>query len=146
MPCSTSTDRRPARAVLHEARSYHHTSGAHGGHPAIEAFRDAESFYATLAHESAHWTRHPSRLNRDFGRKIWGDEGYVREELVAELASAFLSADLGITPEVREDQAAYIASWLRVLKNDKRSIFSAASQAQKAADYLHGFQLTVALD
>ena len=108
--------------------------------PVIDAFRDAESFYATLAHESAHWTRHSSRLDRDFGRKQWGDEGYAREELVAELSSAFLCADLGLTPEVRDDHASYIASWLTVLKNDKRAIFSAASHAQKAADYLHGLQ------
>jgi antirestriction protein ArdC len=105
--------------------------------PAIEAFRDAESFYATLAHESAHWTRHPSRLDRDFGRKHWGDEGYAREELVAELAGAFLAADLGLTPEVREDHAAYIASWLTVLKNDKRAIFTAAAHAQRAVEFLH---------
>src|SRR5262249_45373471 len=106
--------------------------------PVIEAFRDAESFYATLAHESAHWTKHPARLGRDFGRKAYGDEGYAREELVAELASAFLCADLSLTPEVREDHAAYIASWLTVLKNDRRAIFRAASHAQKAVDFLHG--------
>jgi antirestriction protein ArdC len=106
--------------------------------PVIEAFRDAESFYATLAHESAHWTKHPTRLDRSFGRKAWGDEGYAREELVAELASAFLCADLNLTPEVRQDHSAYIASWLTVLKNDKRAIFSSAAHAQKAADYLHG--------
>ena len=106
--------------------------------PVIEAFRDAESFYATLSHESAHWTKHPSRLDRSFGRKAWGDEGYAQEELVAELASAFLCADLGITPELREDHAAYIANWLTVLKNDKRAIFTAAAHAQKAVDYLHG--------
>ena len=75
------------------------------------------------------------------GRVKWGDEGYAREELVAELGSAFLCADLGITPEIREDHAAYIASWLDVLKGDKRFIFSAASHAQRAADYLHGLQL-----
>jgi antirestriction protein ArdC len=108
--------------------------------PVIEAFRDAESFYATLAHESAHWTKHPSRLDRDFGRKQWGDEGYAREELVAELASAFVCADLGITPEVMSDHASYIANWLTVLKNDKRAIFSAAAHAQKAVDYLHGLK------
>jgi antirestriction protein ArdC len=108
--------------------------------PVIEAFRDAESFYATLAHESTHWTRHPSRLDRSFGRKAWGDEGYAREELVAELASAFLCADLGITPEVRDDHASYIADWLTVLQNDKRAIFSAAAHAQKAVDFLHRFQ------
>ncbi len=71
-------------------------------------------------------------------RKQSGDEGYAREELVAELASAFLCAELGITPEVMPDHASYIANWLTVLKNDKRAIFSAAAHAQKAAEYLHG--------
>ncbi|WP_290482010.1 ArdC family protein [Hyphomonas sp. UBA3201] len=108
--------------------------------PPFETFRDAESYYATLAHECTHWTRHPSRLDRDFGRKRWGDEGYAMEELVAELGSAFLAADLGLTPEGREDHAAYIASWLKVLKDDKRAIFTAASHAQKAADYLNSLQ------
>jgi len=62
------------------------------------------------------------------------------EELVAELGSAYLAADLGMTPEVREDHAAYIGNWLEVLKNDKRAIFTAAAHAQKAADLLHSFQ------
>jgi len=109
--------------------------------PPFETFRDAESHAATIIHELTHWTRHPSRLNReDFGRKRWGDEGYAMEELVAELGAAFLCADLSITPEVREDHASYIEHWLKVLKNDKRAIFSAASHASKAADYLHGLQ------
>ena len=108
--------------------------------PPFEAFRDAESYYAALAHECTHWTRHKSRLDRDFGRKNWGDAGYAMEELVAELGSAFLCADLDLTPEIREDHAAYIANWLEVLKNDKRAIFSAAAHAQKAADYLTRLQ------
>jgi antirestriction protein ArdC len=108
--------------------------------PPFGAFRDAESYYATLAHECTHWTRADSRLARDFGRKKWGDAGYAMEELVAELGSAFLCADLDLTLEIREDHAAYIASWLDVLKNDKRAIFSAAAHAQKAADYLAGLQ------
>ncbi len=83
--------------------------------PCLDFFKDAESYYATRAHETIHWTRHESRLNREFGRKRWGDEGYAMEELVAELGSAFLSADLELTPEVRDDHAAYIASWLEVL-------------------------------
>ena len=62
------------------------------------------------------------------------------EELVAELGSAFLCADLDLTPEIREDHAAYIASWLEVLKNDKRAIFSAAAHAQRAADFLQHLQ------
>lgn len=108
--------------------------------PPFEVFRDAESYAATLAHELTHWTRHPSRLDREFGRKKWGDEGYAVEELVAELGSAFLCADLQITPEVREDHASYIDSWLKVLKDDKRAIFSAASHASKAVEFLHGLQ------
>ena len=90
-----------------------------------------------------HWTRHPKRLERDFGRKRWGDEGYAMEELVAELGSAFLSADLDLTPEVRADHASYIANWLTVLKDDKRAIFTAAAHAQRAADYLNGLQPAV---
>ena len=97
--------------------------------PPFETFHNAESYAATLAHELTHWTKHEKRLARDMGRSKWGDEGYAREELVAELGSAFLCADLGITPEVREDHAAYIASWLKQLKDDRRFIFSAASHA-----------------
>tara|TARA_R110002072_G_scaffold303121_1_gene494576 strand:+ start:112179 stop:113078 length:900 start_codon:yes stop_codon:yes gene_type:complete len=108
--------------------------------PPFETFRDAESHAATLAHELTHWTRHPSRLDRDLGRKRFGDEGYAMEELVAELGSAFLCADLQITPEVREDHASYIDSWLKVLGEDKRAIFSAASHASKAVDFLHSLQ------
>src|SRR5579872_2914612 len=105
--------------------------------PPFESFRDAESYYATLAHETIHFTRHKSRLDREFGRKRFGDEGYAMEELVAELGSAFLSADLDLTPDLREDHASYIASWIKVLKDDKRAIFTAASHAQRAADFLH---------
>ncbi len=105
--------------------------------PVPEAFRDAESYAATKAHELTHWTKHPSRLDRDFGGKRFGDTGYAREELVAELGAAFLCADLGITPEPREDHASYLAHWLELLREDKRAIFSAASHAQRAVDFLH---------
>ena len=108
--------------------------------PPFECFRDAESQAATLAHELTHWTRHPSRLDRDLGRKRFADSGYAMEELVAELGSAFLCADLCITPEVREDHASYIDCWLKVLKDDKRAIFSAASHASRAVEFLHGLQ------
>jgi len=108
--------------------------------PPFETFVDAESHAATLAHELTHWTKHEKRLARDMGRIRWGDEGYAKEELVAELGSAFLCADLEITPEVREDHAAYIGDWLKALQDDKRLIFSAAAHAQRAADYLHSLQ------
>lgn len=108
--------------------------------PYLQTFRDAESHAATLAHELCHWTRHPSRLDRDLGRKRFGDEGYAMEELVAELGSAFLCADLNITPEIRADHADYLANWLQVLKNDKRAIFTAASYASKAVEFMHSLQ------
>jgi antirestriction protein ArdC len=108
--------------------------------PPFETFRDAESHAAVLGHETIHWTKHTKRLARDFGRVRHGDEGYAREELVAELGAAFLCADLGLTPELREDHAAYIATWITVLKRDTRAIFSAAAHAQRAADYLHSLQ------
>jgi antirestriction protein ArdC len=93
-----------------------------------------------LLHELTPWTRHASRLGREFGRKRWGDAGYAAEELVAELGSAFLCADLGVTAEPRDDHSSYLASWLDVLKNDNRAIFTASAHAQRAADYLHGLQ------
>jgi len=108
--------------------------------PPFEAFKDKESYYATALHELTHWTKHEKRLDRDFGRQKFGDAGYAREELVAELGAAFLCAALGITPEIREDHAAYLGHWLKVLKEDKRAIFSAAAHAQRAADYLDGLQ------
>jgi antirestriction protein ArdC len=107
--------------------------------PDFTVFRDAQSYYATLAHEATHWTKHQNRLDRDFGRKRFGDDGYAREELVAELGAAFLCADLGLRLEDRDDHAAYIGHWLAVLKVDKRAIFAAAAHAQRAADYLAGF-------
>lgn len=108
--------------------------------PSFEAFKDKESYYSTALHELTHWTKAKGRLERDFSAKRFGDTGYAREELVAELGAAFLCADLGITPDIREDHAAYLGHWLSVLKEDKRAIFSAAAHAQRAADYLKGLQ------
>ena len=89
----------------------------------------------------ADWPTKPkSRLDRDFGRKKWGDEAYAFEELIAELGAAFLCADLDLAAEPRADHAFYIAHWLKVLKDDKRAIFTAASQAQRAAGFLNGLQ------
>ena len=103
------------------------------------AFRDAVAYYATLAHEATHLTGHASRCNRDL-RGRFGEEAYAAEELVAKLGAAFLCADLELTPEPRPDHAAYVASWLKVLRGDKRAIFTAAAKAQQAADWMHARQ------
>ncbi len=101
--------------------------------PAPEAFHDVGSYYATALHELAHWTGHESRCNRVLtGRQHI--EQYAYEELIAELGAAFLCSHCGVPGELQH--ASYIESWLKALKSDKRLIFSAASLAQKAADYL----------
>ncbi|MCS3607430.1 ArdC family protein [Erwinia rhapontici] len=96
-------------------------------------FSDAANFCATGLHELIHWSGAKSRLNREMKGKF-GSEDYAFEELIAELGSAFLVADLGIAGEVQHES--YIASWLKALKNDKRYIFKAASAASKAHRYL----------
>ncbi len=108
--------------------------------PPFESFHTHESYYATHAHESVHWTKHENRLNRSFDSKRFGDDGYAVEELVAEMGAAFLCADLGITPEVMPEHAEYLAAWLTVLKQDAKAVFTAAAHAERAADYLHRLQ------
>lgn len=122
-------------------RAYYAQGSDHIQLPPYESFADPLAYYATEAHEFVHWTKHPTRLDRDLGRKRWGDAGYAMEELVAELGAAFISADLGLALEPRADHASYLAHWLEVLKADNRAIFAAAAHAQRAADYLHGATL-----
>ena len=95
----------------------------------------AQNWYAILLHELVHWTGADHRLARTFGKRF-GDEAYAMEELVAELGSAFLCGDLGLSVTPRPDHACYLASWLKVLKGDNRAIFTAASAATKAAEWL----------
>ncbi len=122
------------------AKAFYRPSDDRVQMPPFEAFRDAEAYYATLAHELTHWTKAPARLDREFGRKRFGDAGYAMEELVAELGAAFLCADLELSREPREEHASYLDHWLAVIKADKRAIFSAAAHAQRAADYLQSLQ------
>lgn len=96
-----------------------------------------EGWYATLLHELTHWTGAANRCDRIFGKRF-GDDAYAMEEMVAELGAAFLCGDFGITAEPRADHAAYIDNWLRILKSDRKAIFTAASAANKAAEYLFG--------
>lgn len=122
------------------ARAYYSQGTDHIQMPPFEAFIDAKNYYSTLAHEITHWTKHPTRLDRDFGRKQHGDEGYAKEELVAELGSCFLSADLGLEPETTDQHAAYIQSWLKAMRDDKKFIFTAASHASKAVEFISNLQ------
>ncbi len=98
----------------------------------------AEAFDATRAHEWVHWSGAKHRLDRDLGQRF-GSRAYAVEELIAELGAAYLCAELGVTPIARPDHAQYLASWLSVMKEDKKAIFTAAGQAQRAATYLMQF-------
>jgi antirestriction protein ArdC len=101
--------------------------------PPQPAFYEQINYYRTALHELTHATGHSSRLDRRIVNSF-GTKDYAREELVAEMGSAFLCASLGIMPTVRHSD--YLASWLEVLREDNRAIFRAASQASKAADWL----------
>ena len=107
--------------------------------PERARFVDEVHLYSTLLHEMSHWSGAKHRLNRDLTGRF-GSESYAIEELVAELSASFLCADLGVAHDPRGNTASYLESWLKVLKNDKRAIVSAAAKAQAAADYLHGQQ------
>ncbi|MBY0509008.1 MAG: ssDNA-binding domain-containing protein [Rhodospirillaceae bacterium] len=107
--------------------------------PDFAAFRDAASFYGTWVHENGHASGHKRRLDRDLSGRF-GSASYAAEECCVEILSGLILADLGIAHHPRPDHAAYIASWLKVLKDDPRAIFTAASKAQQAADWMHAQQ------
>jgi antirestriction protein ArdC len=96
-------------------------------------FNNEAAYYATLLHELAHWSGNATRLNRDLSGRF-GNEAYAAEELIAELSAAFLCAEYQIDGDLRH--AGYIASWLRILKNDNKAVFKAAALAQKSADFI----------
>lgn len=103
--------------------------------PERNRFASGIEFYSVALHELTHWTGAKHRLARDFAKRF-GSEAYAFEELIAELGSAFLNAELGFSAATIPNHAGYIESWLKVLKNDKRAIFTAASQASKAHRYI----------
>jgi antirestriction protein ArdC len=131
-----------AAAILRES----HATIRHGGAeayysppddriqlPERQSFANAAGYYNVALHELVHWTGHPSRLNRDLGRRF-GEAAYAMEELIAEMGSAFLCASCYLEAHLRH--ASYIGNWLRVLKSDKRAIFAAAAKAQQAVDFI----------
>ena len=158
-PPTAGTADRPEFVDLTEAESFVAATGAkivHSGEtkreqafyvpskdyinmPDKALFDDREGYYSTLLHELAHWSGHESRLDRELNTGRFGNEAYAVEELVAELASTFLSAHLGVHQGFRANHAKYLKSWLVVLKNDSKALMTAASQAEKAFQYLSKF-------
>ena len=105
--------------------------------PARGTFINPEAFYSVACHEMTHASGHRSRLDRNLSGR-YGDESYAMEELIAEIGAAFLCAEIGILPATREDHAHYLANWVRVLRGDKKAIFTAAAAASKAATFIKG--------
>ncbi|MBU0799804.1 MAG: peptidase, partial [Alphaproteobacteria bacterium] len=132
--------------IRHEgSRAFYNLAQDYIAMPPRETFKDTahsnatENYYSVLFHELTHWTGAKQRLDRLTPARF-GEHDYAFEELVAEMGAAMLCASTGVTATAREDHALYIGTWLQALKSDKKFIFSAASQAQKATDYLFGFQ------
>ena len=123
----------PARITHGGERAFYNIAGDFIRMPKPTAFSNPLDYTRTLIHELGHWTGHSSRLSRQYGKRF-GDQAYAREELVAEMSAAFVSATLGIEPTLRH--SAYLASWLEVLEEDDKAIFRAASHASAASDFL----------
>lgn len=143
--CETVVKHMPKLPDLRhgESRAYYSPAKDLVNMPKRGLFDTAETYYATLFHELTHSTGHPSRLARAgvSGCGDWsafGTAPYAKEELVAEMGSAFVCGHVGISPCILDNSAAYIASWLKRLRNDKQVLIVAAGQAQKAADFILG--------
>lgn len=133
-------ERRHAISLTHsnDGRAYYRPGTDSVHMPRFELFDTPEAYYSTLFHELTHWTGAKHRLARPFSMER---SEYPKEEMVAELGAAFLGAEFGIEEQRREDHTAYLAHWLKALKDDKRLIVRAASMASAAADYLTGIAL-----
>lgn len=128
-------DALPAKIDQHGDRAFYDPIADKISMPPLELFCTWVLFASTLAHETGHWTGHPDRLDRQFGKRF-GDDAYAFEELCAEMTAVLLGADLGLPTSNIDDHAAYIGSWLRVLRKDSRAIMTAAAKAEAAAGYL----------
>jgi len=126
--------------IEQDARAWYRPSTDTVGMPYRNAFNSAEEFYSTLFHELTHSTGHTSRLRRDGIENIaaFGSESYSKEELIAEMGAAMLCGVTGISPATIPNSAAYLQGWINRLRGDSKLLVSAASQAQKAADYIQG--------
>jgi antirestriction protein ArdC len=134
----------PHRPVVEQSdRAWYAPSRDVVGMPSIGLFRSSEEYYSTLFHELTHPTGHSSRVGREGFESLqsFGSESYSKEELVAELGAAMLCGVTGIENRTIENSAAYLNSWIARLKSDSRLIVTAASAAQRAADYILGKQM-----
>ncbi|MHB1609203.1 MAG: ArdC family protein [Acidiferrobacter thiooxydans] len=127
----------PARIIEGGAQAFYQLATDTIHLPAREAFISPEAFYSVALHEVTHSTGHASRLARDFSGRF-GDAAYAFEELIAEMGSAFLAADLGIIGSTLQDHADYLAHWIKILRDDKKAILTAAAAASKAHAFIKG--------
>ena len=127
----------PARIIEGGAQAFYQPATDTIHLPAREAFISPEAFYSVALHEMTHSSGHRSRLARDFSGRF-GTEAYAFEELIAELGSAFLNADLGIIGSTLQDHVDYLAHWIKILREDKKAILTAAAQASKAHAFIRG--------
>lgn len=136
--CAGYIDAPPVRFV--SGRAFYRPSDDIVSIPPLRDYAKPQEYYSTLFHEHVHSTGHAKRLKRQgiTALSAFGDESYSKEELVAEIGAAMLCGVAGIDNSTMENSAAYVAAWLRKLKNDKQLIVQAAGQAQKAADYILG--------
>ena len=134
-----------APGIIASDRAWYRPSTDQVGMPSKSLFHSSEAYYSTIFHELVHSTGHASRVGRDGVETLntFGSEQYSKEELVAEMGSAMLCGVTGIAPAVIENSAAYLRSWISALKGDSKLLVTAASQAQKAADYIRGTSATV---
>jgi len=140
--CERIVEAMPGRPEIRHGMDggFYQPSNDFVGMPDRERFETAESYYSTLFHELTHSTGHESRLNRQGIATVagFGSQTYSKEELVAEMGSAFLSGHCGIEDRILDNSAAYINGWLGRLKNDPKLVVMAAAKAQKASDYILG--------
>jgi antirestriction protein ArdC len=127
-------------AMQQDGHAWYRPSTDTVGMPSRNAFNSSEEYYSTLFHELTHSTGHSKRVGRDGIEKLntFGSESYSKEELIAEMGAAMLCGIAGIERKTLSNSAAYLQSWINVLKSDSHLVVSAASQAQKAADYIQG--------
>ncbi len=134
----------PPRLIEHSSGAFYRLADDTVAVPKIERFESADHYYSTLMHELGHATGHPDRLNRPGVARTtqFGSEDYSREELVAELASAYVCAEIGLDNSLVSNAASYIDGWLDALNRDLKAIVLASSQARRAADRIFGRNLS----